>query len=172
MAGEDDVRRFRAYRPCPGDAISTATSNQKGIPHALLVIASGGFYGPGRMCHAGTSGNDHHDLQPGDDNYDDVCVSGGGRALCTYQHQHDVCDSGTRLYGTVQHQHHLCDAGAGLHGAWQHHDGGSHAIADPTPAQTMATARWSRMRQGRLLWCNGSGREERPSPVRRDRPMR
>ena len=103
----------------------------------LLPVVFMGLAG----CATGASGYDHHHLQPGDDNDDDVCVSGSGRTLRAYQHQHDVCDAGTGLYGTLQHQHHLCDAGAGLYGAWQHHDSGSHAIADPPPARTMAPAR-------------------------------
>ena len=63
------------------------------------------------------SGYDYDHLQPCDDNHDDVCVSGSGRTLCAYQHQHNVRDADVGLYGTFQYQHHLCDAGTGLSGA-------------------------------------------------------
>lgn len=47
VASGTRLRRFRAYRCCPGEAISTATSNQKEISHALFPLASGGFLGLG-----------------------------------------------------------------------------------------------------------------------------
>jgi len=81
-AGGDDLGRFRAYHSCPGETISPVRTNQKGISHALLPIASTGDHGSGRMRHGGTSEYDHNHLQPGDDNHDDVCVSGSGRTLC------------------------------------------------------------------------------------------